>query len=31
MDENQIPDYAYILFDDMCDVVGPSDKWPLGI
>ena len=22
------PDYAYILFDDICDIIGPSDEWP---
>ena len=23
-----IPDYALILFDDICDIVGPSEEWP---
>ena len=23
-----IPDYAYILFDDICDIIGPADEWP---
>ena len=23
-----IPDYAYILFDDICDIIGPSNEWP---
>ena len=22
------PDYAYILFDNICDIIGPSDEWP---
>ena len=22
------PDYAYILFDDICDIIGPSEHWP---
>ena len=22
------PDYAYILFDDICKIIGPSDEWP---
>ena len=26
-----IPDYAFILFDDICDIIGPSDEWPLSI
>ena len=31
MAQDEILDYAYILFDNICDVVGPSDEWPLGI
>ena len=31
MAQDEIPDFAYILFDDICDVMGPSDEWPLGI
>ena len=31
MAQDEIPDFAYILFDDICDVVGLSDEWPLGI
>ena len=27
----EYPDYAYILFDDICDIIGPSDEWPEGI
>ena len=27
----EIPDYSYILFDDICDIIGPSDEWPLSI
>ena len=22
------PDYAYILFDHICNIIGPSDEWP---
>ena len=25
-----IPDFAYILFDDICDIIGPSEEWPEG-
>ena len=28
---SEIPDYAYILFDDICEIIGPSDEWPEGI
>ena len=24
---SDIPDYAYILFDDICNVIGPSNEW----
>ena len=23
-----IPHYAYLLFDDICDIIGPADEWP---
>ena len=23
-----IPHYAYLLFDDICDIIGPADQWP---
>ena len=23
-----LPDYAWILFDDICDIIGPSEQWP---
>ena len=26
--KSEIPDYAYILFDDICDIIGPSEQWP---
>ena len=26
-----ILDDTYILFDDICNIIGPSDEWPLGI
>ena len=25
---SDILDYAYILFDDIYDIIGPSDEWP---
>ena len=25
---SEYPDYAYILFDDICDIIGPSEQWP---
>ena len=25
---NLFPDYAYIFFSDICDIIGPSDQWP---
>ena len=25
---SDIPDYAFILFDDICDIIGPSSEWP---
>ena len=28
---SEFPDYAYILFDDICNIIGPSDEWPEGI
>ena len=28
---SEYPDYAYILFDDICNIIGPSDEWPEGI
>ena len=29
--EADIPDYAYILFDDICDIIGPAEEWPVVI
>ena len=26
--KENFPDYAYILFDDICDIIGASDNWP---
>ena len=26
----EIPDFAYI-FDNICDIIGPSNEWPEGI
>ena len=26
-----IPDFTYILFDNICDIIGPSEEWPEGI
>ena len=23
-----IPDYAYMLFNNICDIIGPSNEWP---
>ena len=25
------PDYAYILWDDICNIIGPEDEWPTKI
>ena len=25
------PDYAWILFDDICDIIGHADEWPSNI
>ena len=25
------PDYAYILWDDICDIIGQEDEWPTKI
>ena len=27
----EIFDYTYILFDDICNIIGPSDEWPVSI
>ena len=27
----EIPDYTYILFDEICNIIGPSDEWSLSI
>ena len=24
----EFPDYAYILWDDICDIIGDSENWP---
>ena len=26
--KSEYPDYAYILFDDICGLIGPSEHWP---
>ena len=26
--KSEYPDYAYIIFDDICDIIGPSEQWP---
>ena len=23
-----VPDYAFILFDNICDIIGPAEEWP---
>ena len=28
---SDFPDYAFILWDDICDIIGDSDKWPTKI
>ena len=25
---SEFPDYVYILFDDICDIIGSSEEWP---
>ena len=27
----EFPDYAYILWDDICDIIGDSENWPTKI
>ena len=26
--KSEYPDYAYIFFDDICDIIGPSGQCP---